>query len=137
MRLGIDFGTTRTVVAAAVDGRYPVAVFETARGYSDFVPSLAVRTPEGTTLGWDALAGLAPDSAAEAVVGSIKREVASRPPDDPLGELGMNGTALELAIEYLEHLRRSIVEHSNLDVDPNEPLEAMVAVPAHAATSQR
>src|SRR5712675_1286305 len=28
MRLGIDFGTTRTVVAAAVDGRYPVVSFE-------------------------------------------------------------------------------------------------------------
>jgi molecular chaperone DnaK (HSP70) len=137
MRLGIDFGTTRTVVAAAVDGRYPVAVFETPRGYSDFVPSLAVRAPNGMTLGWDALAGLAPDSPAEAVVGSIKREVASRPPDDPLGELGIQGTALDLATGYLNHLRRSLLEHSNLDIDPEEPLEAMVAVPAHAATSQR
>ena len=26
MLLGIDFGTTRTVVAAAVDGRYPVVL---------------------------------------------------------------------------------------------------------------
>jgi molecular chaperone DnaK (HSP70) len=28
MRLGIDFGTTRTLVAAALDGRYPIATFE-------------------------------------------------------------------------------------------------------------
>jgi molecular chaperone DnaK (HSP70) len=43
MRLGIDFGTTRTVVAAALEGRYPVALFETAQGFSEFVPGLALR----------------------------------------------------------------------------------------------
>jgi molecular chaperone DnaK (HSP70) len=41
MRLGIDFGTTRTVVAAVDQGRYPVAAFETAHGYTDFIPGLA------------------------------------------------------------------------------------------------
>ena len=41
MRLGIDFGTTHTVVAAATDGRYPVAAFDTGHGFSPFVPGLA------------------------------------------------------------------------------------------------
>ena len=58
MRLGIDFGTTRTVVAAAVDGRYPVVVFETARGFSDFIPGLAVRHGSQLELGWAATQGL-------------------------------------------------------------------------------
>ena len=41
MRLGIDFGTTRTVVAAAIDGRYPVVSFESGTGYCDYVPGIA------------------------------------------------------------------------------------------------
>jgi molecular chaperone DnaK (HSP70) len=44
-------------------------------------------------------------------------------------------TALELVTAFLAELQRAIVERSNLDVDG--PLEAMVAVPASAASRQR
>ncbi len=135
MRLGIDFGTTRTVVAAAVDGRYPVAVFETPRGFADFIPGLAVRGRKDLELGWDAAAGIGPDS--QAIVRSIKREAGLRMPDDRLKDLGLDRTALELTTEYLRFLRRMLVERSNLELDELEPLEAMVAVPANASTSQR
>ena len=37
MRLGIDFGTTHTVVALVDRGNYPIVSFE----HADFVPSLA------------------------------------------------------------------------------------------------
>ena len=57
MRLGIDFGTTRTVVAAAVDGRYPVVSFEGGTGYCDYVPGIASRRGEELTLGWGAELG--------------------------------------------------------------------------------
>jgi molecular chaperone DnaK (HSP70) len=135
MRLGIDFGTTRTVVAAVVGGRYPIAVFETPQGFSEFVPGLALRDGERLELGFDAAAGLA--GPADAVVRSIKREVGARPPDDRLGELGLDRTALELATDYLARLRALVFERSNLELDPHEPLEVMVAVPANAGTSQR
>jgi molecular chaperone DnaK (HSP70) len=135
MRLGIDFGTTRTVVAAAVRGRYPVAVFETPHGFEDFVPGLAVREAGRLELGWSAAAGLA--GRADAVVRSIKREVGSRSPDDRLNEFGLAETALELATEYLARLRALLFERSNLELDAHEPLEAMIAVPANAGTSQR
>jgi molecular chaperone DnaK (HSP70) len=135
MRLGIDFGTTRTVVAAAVRGRYPVAVFETPDGFSEFVPGLAVRRGGKLELGFEAAAGLSLQ--ADGVVRSIKREVGARPHDDRLAELGLDETALELATEYLERLKRLLFERSNLDLEPDEPLEAMVAVPANAGTSQR
>ncbi len=53
MRLGIDFGTTRTVVAAADRGNYPVVTFETGvgefggEGGCEWQPSLcAVRGDE-------------------------------------------------------------------------------------------
>ena len=61
MRLGIDFGTTRTVVAAAIEGRYPVAAFDTGHGFVDFVPGLAVGLQSGMALGWDAVERLSSD----------------------------------------------------------------------------
>jgi molecular chaperone DnaK (HSP70) len=135
MRLGIDFGTTRTVVAAAVDGRYPVAVFETPRGFAEFIPGLAVRGRGELTLGWEAAAGIGADS--QAIIRSIKREAGGRLPDERLRDLGIDRTALELTSEYLRFLRRMLIERSNLDLDELEPLETMVAVPANASSSQR
>jgi molecular chaperone DnaK len=135
MRLGIDFGTTRTVVAAAVDGRYPIAVFETPRGYSEFIPGLAVRGTGELALGWDAVADLGPNSTT--VVRSIKRAAGSRLPDDRMADLGIDKSALDLTTDYLRFLRRMLLEHCNLEIDAQEPLEAMVAVPANASSSQR
>jgi molecular chaperone DnaK (HSP70) len=136
MRLGIDFGTTRTVVAAAVNGRYPVAVFETPAGFSDFVPGMAALSNETLAFGWEALGTLA--SGASGAVRSIKRAVSRLSPDDPLDAIGgSRRSALELTTDYLLGVRKMIVESSNLDVDPAEPLEAMIAVPANASTRQR
>ncbi len=135
MRLGIDFGTTRTVVAAAVDGRYPVVVFETARGFSDFIPGLAVRNGAQLELGWAATHGLTQH--ADGAVRSIKRAISSRYPDDPLAELDSTTTALDLVHHYLSALRRLLLESANLEISPDEPLEAMIAVPANASTRQR
>src|SRR5207244_13603281 len=44
MRLGIDFGTTHTVVAAVDRGNYPVVSFE----HTDFIPSIAAARENGT-----------------------------------------------------------------------------------------
>ena len=41
MRLGIDFGTTRTVVAAVQDGRHPVAAFDEGGEFREHVPGIA------------------------------------------------------------------------------------------------
>ncbi|HET9954261.1 MAG TPA: Hsp70 family protein [Polyangiaceae bacterium] len=135
MRLGIDFGTTRTVVAAVRDGRYPVAAFEMGRGFVDFVPGLAVGSNSEMVVGWDAVERLGGD--APSALRSIKRVVSSLSPDDTVAALAGQPTALDLTTEYLVRLRRMIVERSNLDVPPDEPLEAMVAVPAGASTRQR
>jgi len=132
MRLGIDFGTTRTVVAAAIDGRYPVVSFESGTGYCDYVPGIAARRGDALTLGWDAEL----DADVGGALRSIKRAVSRVSPDEPLGALG-SVSALELTTRYLEELKRRIYENSNLDVASDEPLEAMVAVPANASTRQR
>ena len=54
MRLGIDFGTTRTVIAASRGGNYPVVSFETEDGFADFLPGLAHLAGETLEFGWNA-----------------------------------------------------------------------------------
>ncbi|HEY2405823.1 MAG TPA: Hsp70 family protein [Polyangiaceae bacterium] len=136
MRLGVDFGTTRTVIAAAVQGRYPVAMFETAHGYSDFVPGLAASSGTNLELGWEAASRLAENPSG--ALRSIKRAASRVGPEEGFAELGeASRSALELVTAYLDRVRHMLIEHSNLEIGPNEPLETMVAVPANANTRQR
>src|ERR1039457_5713385 len=55
VRLGIDFGTTRTVVAAVDRGNYPLLSFEVPDGtaHAWFPTLVAVRGPD-RVYGWDA-----------------------------------------------------------------------------------
>jgi len=134
MRLGIDFGTTRTVVAAVLDGRYPVARFRTATGYADHVPGIAATDADGILrYGWEA-APLLHDRPRRAIR-SLKRVAGAGLPDDPIPGLPMD--AMELATGFLRYLREAIVTTSNLKVGKREPIEAMVAVPANASSAQR
>ncbi len=134
MRLGIDFGTTRTVVAAAIDGRYPVASFETGVSYADFIPGVATLDPEGLSrFGWEALESFS--APGHCALRSLKRVVGERGPDDSMAPFAPS--AVRLAADFLTHLRHQLLEASNLSIRSGEPLEAMVAVPANASSSQR
>ncbi|MDQ3333713.1 MAG: Hsp70 family protein [Myxococcota bacterium] len=131
MRLGIDFGTTRTVVSAAVDGRYPVAAFDDGGEFREHVPGIAAICEGELVVGWDAARALA-NGTAEHALRSIKRVIASLAPDE---EALPGITALELATQFLVGLRESLEQHSNIEI--KGALEAMVAVPANAASRQR
>jgi molecular chaperone HscA len=137
MRLGIDFGTTRTVVAAVVDGRHPVVAFDEGGEFREHVPGIAALRAGELLVGWPAARALL-DGSAEHAVRSVKRVVSTLAPDAPVP--GLPGiTALELATAFLAGLRRALVERSNLEIADRggEPLEAMVAVPANASSAQR
>jgi len=131
MRLGIDFGTTRTVVAAVDDGRHPIAAFDEGGEFRDYIPGIAALRGGRLVVGWEAARAL-PN--ATHAIRSIKRVATELSPDAPVP--GLPGvTALDLVTAFLAELRRAIIEASNLTVDG--PLEAMVAVPASAASCQR
>jgi molecular chaperone DnaK (HSP70) len=133
MRLGIDFGTTRTVVAAVHDGRHPLAVFDTGGEFTEHVPGLAAVSGGTLQLGWKAARAIAAGEA-EHAIRSIKRVAAALAPDDPVP--GLPGTtALELVTAFLAEVRRGVLESSNLDA--RRPLEAMLAVPASTPSRQR
>jgi len=135
MRLGIDFGTTRTVVAAVQDGRHPVAAFDEGGEFREHVPGIAALRGGELLVGWAAAGALA-EGSADHSIRSIKRVIGQLAPDAAVP--GLPGiSALELVTGFLAGLREQLVEHSNLEIDADEPLEAMVAVPANSASRQR
>lgn len=134
MRLGIDFGTTRTTVAAVSDGRYPVVSFEVNGTFTEFLPGFASLSNHGLSYGTDAALAGGP------TLRSVKARISGAMPDEILPEASSTReavSALGLTSEYLKYVRRMLVECSNLSLRHDEPLEAMVAVPAHASTRQR
>lgn len=130
VRLGIDFGTTRTVVAAAIDGRYPIANFAVEDGYRAWMPTMAARTDAGWVYGEAAAGHLR--SPTGVGIRSIKRLLS-----DPSAAHELAADPLELATGFLNHLRETLIADANLEVQPGERLETMVAVPANAGSHQR
>jgi molecular chaperone DnaK (HSP70) len=136
MLLGIDYGTTRTVVAAVDRGNYPVVSFHTAAGDTqDWYPSLITAHGDECLCGLDAMPRQ--DDPDWALLRSFKRQLATLGPAAQL-RLGTGAvTALELLAAFLTQLRRDLVTRSNLRLTPQEPLEAVIAVPANAHSNQR
>ena len=110
MNLGIDFGTTRTVVALADRGNHPVVDFSDTDGdWHDHFPSLSAVTDAGLVHGFAAeRAGR--DGAT--IVRSVKRHLAD--PQLTLSSAipvaGRRVGLLDLVGSYLEALREALVE---------------------------
>ena len=83
MRLGIDFGTTRTVVAASVDGRHPIAAFDVGEQFREYLPGYAAHTAAGWVFGWDAAAAVRAGQPGS--LRSLKRLLGGLAPDEPPG----------------------------------------------------
>jgi molecular chaperone DnaK (HSP70) len=135
VRLGIDFGTTRTVIAAVQDGRHPVASFDLGDAYGTWLPGLAAWDGESWVFGAAASAAIREGRPS---LRSVKRAVSGLAPGDTVTLDGVPPTsALELASRFLAWVRETLVARGNLGVVEGEPLEAMVAVPANASSRQR
>jgi actin-like ATPase involved in cell morphogenesis len=136
MKLGIDFGTNRIVVAAADRGNYPLISFESPDGTSpDWYPSLLAIRGEERRYGWAAWEAQADDS--WTVVRSIKRLLEDAGPQTLLDigqrQLSLNSLLHGLTSALFSELR----ERSNLSLKAGEPLQIMLGVPAHANSNQR
>jgi molecular chaperone DnaK (HSP70) len=139
MRIGVDFGTTRTVVASCDRGNYPVVTFEDETGNPvDFYPSVVAERAGELRFGFDALAAAAePDWT---LLRSFKRLLsAGRSSPDfevTIGDTTMPG--VELVARFLGSLREALLFRSNLPRDAaDEVLSAVVATPANAHGTQR
>lgn len=136
MLLGIDYGTTRTVVAAVDRGNYPVISFQSAGGDTQgWYPSLVAGRGNDLRFGMDAAA--LQDESGWLIRRSFKRELAELGPESRITLGDRSVTAVDLLTAFLSQLRRDIYERSNLRVKPQERLDAMISVPANANSNQR
>jgi molecular chaperone DnaK (HSP70) len=136
MRLGIDFGTTRVVVAFVDRGNYPVVVFDSPDGtVREWFPPLVAVQGDRRVYGWEAWAKQ--EEAGWTVVRSMKRALEASGPETRVQIAGQVVPMLQLLREMVEALRRDLLDHSNLPVERFEPLEVMLGVPANSNSNQR
>jgi len=136
MRIGIDFGTTRVVVAAVDRGNYPLVNFEAADGQvHDWFPSVVAARGNTRLYGWDAIA--VQDDDTWTTARSLKRLLRTAGPHSELQLAGHSLPVATLLTEMMSSLRAQLLERSNLGADASEPLEAMIGVPANANSNQR
>lgn len=136
MLLGIDFGTTRTVVASVDRGNYPVVSFNSESGDTfEWYPSLVAARDHEIVFGFDA--ALRQAEPGWDVLRSFKRQLGTLGPDERISVGTHEMTMLELLTEFLSQLRRDLLVRSNLRVKPREKLEAMISVPANSNSNQR
>lgn len=137
MKLGIDFGTTRIVVAAADRGNYPVVSFEGPDGETRdwFPPLVALRGTRERCFGWEAWTKQSESD--WVLVRSLKRETELAGLATRLDLDGEDVSLMALMTGLAEALATALRESSNLPLKKGEALEALLGVPANANSNQR
>ncbi len=136
MKLGIDFGTTRIVVAAVDRGNYPVVGFERPDGvWWDWYPPLVAVAGDRIRYGWEAWQAQAEPE--WTIVRSLKRFLEDAGPLTEVEVGRRRFLMLDLLAGLMGSLREALLGASTLSIQPNEPLEVMLGVPANANTNQR
>lgn len=136
MKIGIDFGTTRVVVAAVDRGNYPLVNFETPDGHvRDWFPPLIAVRGEMRAYGWEAWR--AQGQPGWTISRSLKRLLKDAGPETRFEIGGQSFEIRQLMRELMEALRDQLRQHSTLSDRQSGPLEAMLGVPANANSNQR
>jgi molecular chaperone DnaK (HSP70) len=136
VKIGIDFGTTRVVVAAVDRGNYPLVNFETPDGHArDWFPPLIAVRGERRAYGWEAWR--AQGQPGWSISRSLKRFLRDAGPETRFEIGGQSFEIRQLMRELMEALRDQLREHSTLSDGRSSPLEAMLGVPANANSNQR
>src|ERR1700722_15118228 len=131
MKLGIDFGTTRIVVAVVDRGNYPLVPFETADGVFEWFPPLVAINGDQRKFGWEAYAMQAEPG--WTIVRSLKRYLEDAGPHSRIDLDGVVVPLADLMSGLVGALRHALLERFG----ESEPLEVMLGVPANANSNQR
>jgi molecular chaperone DnaK (HSP70) len=135
MRLGIDLGTTRTIVAFHDRGNFPVVSFTRADGDQvEHWPTVTAEVDGALVHGLDAESA---ERDGAPSLRSWKRLLTDSRQDEPLRIGRVETTPLALVTGFLEALRRDLLARSNVAGLLAEPLDAVVSVPANAHSTQR
>jgi molecular chaperone DnaK (HSP70) len=136
MRIGVDFGTTRVVVAAVDRGNFPLVYFETPDGQMrDWFPPVVAAKGSDRVYGWEAIA--VQDEKDWTLLRSPKRLIRTAGPKTTIKVGDQTTPVQQLMAEMMAALREQLLEHSNLGAEANEELEVMLGVPANANSNQR
>src|SRR6201998_2339066 len=132
MRVGVDFGTTHTVVAAVDRGNYPVVSFDGV----DTWPSIVAADAAGELrFGVDAAA--VRHEPGWSVLRSFKRLLTEAGPQTEVNLAGRDHRLADLLIGFLAQLKSDLQRRSNASLPPGETIEAAISVPANATSAQR
>ncbi|TAM64688.1 Hsp70 family protein [Mycobacterium sp.] len=132
MRVGIDFGTTHTVVAAVDRGNYPVVSFD---GVDAWPSIIAANTAGELRFGADAAA--VRHEPGWSVLRSFKRLLNDAGPQTEVNIAGRDHRLADLLTGFLAQLKTDLQRHSNVTLATGEAIEAAVSVPANASSAQR
>lgn len=139
MHLGIDFGTTHSVVALSDRGNYPVVNFMADdNSVCDYYPSVLADNGRELRFGFDALA--VEGDPGWHVVRSFKRAIYEQEGGFEQSIELPSGTmpAVDVIAAFLRHLRLDLKERSNLPKGHDvEDLGVVLAVPAQAPSAAR
>jgi molecular chaperone DnaK (HSP70) len=142
MRLGIDFGTTRSVVAFCDRGNYPVISFLTETGDAiEWYPSVVAERDGELRYGFDALQAAAADPSWH-LLRSFKRLLSEGDASPQMrATVGSSRIPIvELLAGFLTALRKDLLTRSNLPKSLRkkaEVMQAVIATPAHSHSTQR
>ncbi|OBH82105.1 Hsp70 family protein [Mycobacterium sp. E2989] len=132
MRVGIDFGTTHTVVAAVDRGNYPVISFDGV----DAWPSIVAANAAGE-LRFGAQAAAVRHDPAWSVLRSFKRLLNDAGPQTEVALAGRRHRLADLLAGFLAQLKSDLLRRSNASLTATESIEAAISVPANASSAQR
>ncbi|MBK5292782.1 MAG: Hsp70 family protein [Acidobacteriia bacterium] len=136
MKLGVDFGTTRIVIAEVDRGNYPVITFDGPAGEAcDWFPALVAVRGGQLLFGWDAWE--AQEMPGAVVARSIKRYLPEAGPQTRVEIGGQIVSMLDLLSELCSALKSALLHRSSLKVKPSDAIEIMLGVPANANGNQR
>lgn len=136
MRIGIDFGTTRIVVAAADRGNYPLVNFEAPDGrVRDWTPSLLAISGDKRAYGWEALEQQGKPG--WTIVRSLKRWLKNAGPCSTVDIAGQQLNVFLLMTEMMMALRCELMDKSTLGASKYDRFQVMLGVPANANSNQR
>ncbi len=136
MLLGIDFGTTRTVVTAVNRGNYPTVSFNNEAGDTyEWYPSVIATKGSELAFGFEAVAKQSQPG--WTVRRSLKRELATLGPDSRLKIGDHEMSVFEWLTSFFEQLNYDLRNNSNLRLKKKDKLVAMISVPANANSNQR
>jgi molecular chaperone DnaK len=132
MRVGIDFGTTHTVVAIVDRGNYPVVSFDGV----DSWPSL-IAADESGKLRYGPEAAAVRHDPGWSVLRSFKRLLNDAGPTTTVELAGRSHRLADLFAGFLAQLKSDLQHGSNAELSPGQRVEAAISVPANASSSQR